>query len=251
MPPSTTPIPVLLGPAVGFLAGLAVLGDADLSDVDVLCHGTTTGTNAVLERKGAVCGLITTRGFRDTLELGRRTRPTNYGLFGTYDPLIPRSHRIEVDERLDADGNVLLPLDEDQVREAVRRLRDAGVESLVVSFLHSYANPGHERRAREIAAETWPNEYLTTSHEVLAEFREFERLSTAVVNAYIQPVIARYFGRLVRELENSSYANELLIMRSNGGVMRETVTSRLPVQTVLSGPAAGVVRPPNSDSRAP
>ena len=224
----------------GFLAGLAALGDEDLSDVTALCHGTTTGTNAVLERKGAVCGLITTSGFRDTLELGRRTRPTNYGLFGSYDPLVPRSHRIEVDERLDADGNVLQPLDEDQVREAVRRLRDAGVESLVISFLHSYANPAHERRAREIAAHTWPNEYLTTSSEVLAEFREFERLSTAVVNAYIQPVIARYFTRLVNKLKDSSYANELLIMRSNGGVMRETVTSRLPVQTVLSGPAAGV-----------
>jgi N-methylhydantoinase A len=224
----------------GFLNGLAALGDTDLSDVRVVCHGTTTGTNAVLERKGAVCGLLTTSGFRDTLELGRRTRPTNYGLFGTYDPLIPRSHRIEVDERLGSEGNVLQPLDEDQVREAVHRLLDLGVESLVISFLHSYANPVHERRAREIAAEIWPNEYLTTSHEVLAEFREFERLSTAVVNAYIQPVIARYFRRLVNKLEDSCYANELLIMRSNGGVMRETATSKLPVQTVLSGPAAGV-----------
>lgn len=224
----------------GFVAGLAAVGDRDLSDVTVLCHGTTTGTNAVLERKGAACGLITTRGFRDTLELGRRTRPQNYGLFGTYDPLIPRSHRIEVDERLDADGNVLRPLDEDQVRAAVRRLLDLGVESLVISFLHSYANPAHERRAREIVAETWPNEYITTSHEVLAEFREFERLSTSTVNAYVQPVIGRYFSRLVGKLKDSSYANELLIMRSNGGVMRETETSRLPVQTVLSGPAAGV-----------
>ena len=224
----------------GFLAGLSALGNADLSDVTVLCHGTTTGTNAVLERKGAVCGLITTKGFRDTLELGRRTRPQNYGLMGTYDPLIPRSHRIEVDERLDADGDVLQPLDEDQVRAAVRRLTDLGVESVVISFLHSYANPAHERRAREIVAETWPNEYITTSHQVLAEFREFERLSTSTVNAYIQPVIARYFSRLVGKLTDSSYANELLIMRSNGGVMRETETSRLPVQTVLSGPAAGV-----------
>jgi N-methylhydantoinase A len=224
----------------GFLAGLSALGDEDLSDVTVMCHGTTTGTNAVLERKGAVCGLITTTGFRDTLELGRRTRPQNYGLMGTYDPLIPRSHRVEVDERLDAEGNVLIDLDEDQVREAVRRLRDLGAESLVISFLHSYANPAHERRAREIAAETWPNEYITVSHEVLAEFREFERLSTSAVNAYIQPVIARYFSRLVGKLSENSYGNELLIMRSNGGVMRETVTSRLPVQTVLSGPAAGV-----------
>ena len=224
----------------GFLAGLAAVGDEDLSDVTVLCHGTTTGTNAVLERKGAVCGLITTTGFRDTLELGRRTRPQNYGLFGTYDPLIPRSHRIEVDERLDAAGNLVIALDEDQVRAAVRRLQDLGVESLVISFLHSYANPAHEKRAREIAAETWPNQYITTSHEVLAEFREFERLSTSAVNAYIQPVINRYFARLVSKLNASSYANELLIMRSNGGVMRETMTSRLPVQTVLSGPAAGV-----------
>lgn len=224
----------------GFLAGLAAVGSADLSDVGLVCHGTTTGTNAVLERKGAVCGLITTTGFRDTLELGRRTRPQNYGLFGSFEPLIARAHRVEVDERMDAAGNVVRPLDEQQVHKAVARLLHLGVESVVIGFLHSYANPAHEQRAREIVAQSWPNPYITTSHEVLAEFREFERLSTAAVNAYIQPVISRYFSRLVDLLRSSGYDRELLIMRSNGGVMRETVTSRLPVQTVLSGPAAGV-----------
>jgi N-methylhydantoinase A len=224
----------------GFLAGLAAVGDTDLGDVRLVCHGTTTGTNAVLERKGAVCGLITTAGFRDTLELGRRTRPQNYGLFGTYEPLIPRVHRLEVEERTDAAGRVVRPLDEGQVREAAATLLRAGVESVVIAFLHSYADPAHEQRAREIVAESWPNAYITTSHEVLAEFREFERLSTAAVNAYIQPMISRYFARLVDLLRDAGYHRELLIMRSNGGVMQETVTSRLPVQTVLSGPAAGV-----------
>lgn len=224
----------------GFMAGLAAVGNTDLSDVKTICHGTTAGTNAVLERKGAVCGLITTTGFRDTLELGRRTRPHNYGLFGAYEPLIPRSRRIEVDERMDADGSVVRELDEHQVRNAVERFREQGVESVLIAFLHSYANSAHERRAREIVAETWPNTYITTSSHVLAEFREFERLSTSAVNAYIQPTIDRYFSRLVAMLASSGYHNELLIIRSNGGVMREKLTSQLPVQTVLSGPAAGV-----------
>ena len=148
--------------------------------------------------------------------------------------------RLEVDERMDAAGEVVRPLDEEHVREAVRHLLALGVESVVIAFLHSYANPAHEERARDIVAETWPNAYITTSHQVLAEFREFERLSTSAVNAYIQPVISRYFSRLVDLLGAAGYENELLIMRSNGGVMREKMTSRLPVQTVLSGPAAGV-----------
>lgn len=223
-----------------FMDGLTALGLQRLDAVDSVCHGTTTGTNAVLERKGARCGLITTRGFRDTLELAQRTRPQNYGLFGSYVPLIPRALRLEVAERIDADGDVLTPLDEDEVRDASRRLRAAGVETVLIAFLHSYANPEHERRAVEVVLEEWPNEYVTASHRVLAEYREFERLSTAAVNAYIQPGIDRYLSRLVERLRSSGYRNDLLIMRSNGGVTREELASRLPVQTVLSGPAAGV-----------
>ncbi len=226
--------------SVGFMAGIQAVGHDGLGEIDVVCHGTTTGTNAVLERKGAKCGLITTRGFRDTLELGMRTRPHAYGLFGEYVPLIPRSLRLEVEERMDADGDVVRALDEDEVREAARRLRAAGVESVLIAFLHSYANPAHEQRALELVLEEWPNEYVTASHRILSEFREFDRISTSAVNAYIQPRIDRYFTRLAGRLKEQGYRNDLLIMRSNGGVMRERLASKLSVQTVLSGPAAGV-----------
>ena len=226
--------------SVGFTNAISAVGQDDLTGVDLVCHGTTTGTNAVLERDGARCGLITTEGFRDTLEIGMRTRPQSYGLFGHYDPLIPRNLRLEVAERMNADGEVLVALDEDAVREAARRLRAAGVESVLIAFLHSYANPAHEQRAHEIVLEEWPNEYVTVSHRVLSEFREFHRISTSAVNAYIQPRIDGYFGRLADRLRERGYRNDLLIMRSNGGVMRERLASRLPVQTVLSGPAAGV-----------
>ncbi len=223
-----------------FMAGLTSLGHENLAPIDLISHGTTVGTNAVLERKGAVCGLITTTGFRDTIEIGPRTRPNNYGLTGVYEPLIARHLRLEVDERLDANGNVLIPLDEDGVRAAASQLLEAGVESVLVMFLHCYANPEHERRAVELVREQWPNEYVTASHEILAEYREFERLSTSTVNAYVQPAIDKYFSHLVNRLEDVGYANELLIMRSNGGVTTERIASRTPVQTVLSGPAAGV-----------
>ena len=136
------------GGVQGALAGAA----ASAAEVKVIVHGTTTATNALLERKGARTGLITTRGFRDVLELGRRTRPTPYGLKGTFEALIPRDLRLEVDERMDAEGQVVTPLAEDQVREAVLRLRGQGVEALVIHFMHSYLNDAHERRAREIAA---------------------------------------------------------------------------------------------------
>lgn len=224
----------------GFMDGIRAVGHGGLETIDLVCHGTTTGTNAVLERTGACCGLITTRGFRDTLELGMRTRPQSYGLFGEYEPLIERRLRLEVDERMNADGEVLVALAEDQVRAAARRLRAAGVESVLIAFLHAYANPAHEERALEIVLEEWPTRYVTASHQVLSEFREFERISTAAVNAYIQPELDRYLTRLTGCLRERDYANELLIMRSNGGVMRETLASRLSVQTVLSGPAAGV-----------
>lgn len=226
--------------SVGFTNAISAVGQDDLTGVDLVCHGTTTGTNAVLERDGARCGLITTQGFRDTLEIGMRTRPQSYGLFGQYVPLIPRNLRLEVPERMNADGEVLVALDEDAVREAARRLRAAGVQSVLIAFLHSYANAAHEQRAQDIVLEEWPNEYVTASHRILSEFREFQRVSTGAVNAYIQPRIDRYLGRLAERLRERGYPNDLLIMRSNGGVMRERLAARLPVQTVLSGPAAGV-----------
>src|SRR5215813_6483977 len=176
--------------ATGVVAALAA-AEAAPAELKVIVHGTTTATNALLERKGARTGLVTTRGFRDVLELGRRTRPTPYGLKGSFEPLIPRDLRLEVDERVDAEGLVVVPLAEDQVREAVERLRALGVEALVIHFIHSYRNDAHERRAREIAAAGWPNPYVTVGAELLPEYREFERGTTAAINGFAQPVIDR------------------------------------------------------------
>ena len=138
----------------GFMAGLAALGDA-ADGFETVVHGTTVGTNAVLERKGVRCALITTQGFRDTLELGRRTRPNPWGMFGSFEPIVPRERRFEITERIDASGAVVTALDEEEVRAAVQASRAAGAEALVVHFIHAYLNPDHERRAGDIAREVW------------------------------------------------------------------------------------------------
>lgn len=226
--------------AVGFLNGLEK-AEIDHKQINWLVHGTTVGTNATLERNGARCGLITTRGFRDILELGRRDRPRLFGLFGTYEPLIPRHLRFEVTERMDAEGNVLKELNEEEVREAAEKLKAAGCESLLIGFLHSYANEAHERRAAEIAAEIWDTPYITTSAEILAEFRETERFGTAAINAYIKPLIHRYISRLKDELQEAGVKRDLVIMQANGGIMSSESSWNRAVGTVLSGPAAGVI----------
>ena len=215
--------------------------EVPLERLTAIIHGTTIATNAVLERKGAQCGLITTRGFRDILELGRRTRPRNYGMVGSFEALIDRSFRLEVDERMDARGRVLVPLDEGQVREALHKLLELGAEAVVLQFLHSYVNPAHEQRAAEIAREIWPNDYVTVSSEILREVREFERCSTAAINAFVQPVLARYLGRLSDALASAGSPNPLLVMQGNGGIMAAGLAVRQPVQTVMSGPAAGAI----------
>ncbi|HEX9818907.1 MAG TPA: hydantoinase/oxoprolinase family protein [Methylomirabilota bacterium] len=225
--------------ADGVLAALAGAG-ATPADLKIIVHGTTTATNALLERKGASTGLITTRGFRDVLELGRRTRPTPYGLKGTFEALIPRELRLEVTERLDAEGQVVTPLDEAEVRRAAAWLRERGVEALVIHFIHSYVNDAHERRAREVAAAVWPNAYLTVGAELLPEYREFERGTTAAINGFVQPVIDRYLRRLAGELAGQGYQHELLVMQGNGGTMSVDVAARHAVNTLMSGPAAGV-----------
>lgn len=226
--------------AYGVMAALEASGAA-LGDLAGIVHGTTTTTNALLERKIARCGLITTRGFRDVLELGRRTRPTSYGLTGTFEPLISREFRAEVDERLDATGAVLVPLDEAGVRAEALRLLDLGVESLVIHFLHSYVNPSHEQRAAEIAAEVWPNPYITCGSAILAEYREYERGTTAAVNAAIRPVLDRYLERLSNELTNGGYERDLLVMQGNGGTISARIVAEEAVNTVMSGPASGVM----------
>lgn len=227
-------------PSAGCISGLEKL-DIPLSSIDGLVHGTTVGTNAVLQRNGARIGLITTGGFRDILELGRRTRPHLFGLLGEFKPLVPRELRFEVPERLDARGNVITPLDEDAVRGAVKALLDAGAEALVIHFLHSYVNPMHERRAGEIARELWPNPFITLGSDVLPEVREYERGTAGAVNAYLQPVLARYLGKLGSAFRERGYDGKLLIMQGNGGVMDEGISVESSIQTVMSGPAAGAI----------
>ena len=226
--------------AFGVLAALDAAG-VDPATLDAIVHGTTTTTNAMLERKIARVGLITTKGFRDVLELGRRTRPTPYGLKGRFVPLVERDLRLEVDERMDAEGRVLVPLDETQVAVATQRLIALGAESVVVHFLHSYLNPAHEARAAEIVRSLWPNRYVTAGHTIVAEYREYERGTTAAVNAAIQPVLHRYIERLQTELAKRGFARELLVMQGNGGTVSSTIVAEHAVATVMSGPASGVI----------
>jgi N-methylhydantoinase A len=225
--------------AEGVLRALRQAGVAG-GQIKVIVHGTTTATNALLERKGARTGLITTQGFRDVLELGRRTRPQPYGLKGSFEPLIPRELRLEVPERVDAEGEVVVPLDEEAVRRAARLLRERGCEALVIHFIHSYVNDQHEWATRKVAAVEWPNAYITVGSELLPEFREYERGTTAAMNGYIQPVIDRYLRRLAGELGGQGYRRDLLVMQGNGGTASVDVAARHAVNTLMSGPAAGV-----------
>ncbi len=235
--------------AFGVVAALGATG-FPVDGIDLIVHGTTTTTNAVLERRLARTGMITTKGFRDVIELGRRTRPQAYGMSGTFVPVIPRDLRLEVAERVEASGAVRVPLDENDMREAVKRLLAAGCESLVIHFLHSYANPSHERRAAEIAAEFWPNGYVTTGHALLSEAREFERGVTASVNASVQPILERYVEKLRHELAAQGYARDFLIMNGNGGMISARFVTRESAKTVMSGPASGVIAAAYTGKRA-
>ena len=226
--------------AFGVLAAFEAAGQ-DLADIGLIVHGTTTTTNAVLERKLARTGIVTTMGFRDVLELGRRTRPQPYGMTGRFVPIIPRDLRAEVPERMDARGRVLTPLDEPALRAALADLLAKGCEALVIHFLHSYANPAHELCAAEIAAEVWPNAHITIGHRLLSESREYERGVTAAVNAAVQPLLERYIARLQNELHTRGYQRELLVMNGNGGMVSSRLVAREAVKTVMSGPASGVM----------
>ena len=223
---------------------------ADLASIDLIVHGTTTTTNAVLERKLSRTGLITTEGFRDVLELGRRTRPDAYGMRGEFTPIIPRDLRLEVEERMDAEGRVVTPLREEDVVAAANRLLDQGCESVVIHFLHAYANPDHELRAGELVREIWPNDHVTMGHSLLSESREFERGVTAAVNASVQPLLEVYIRQLVKELASNGYGGEVLVMNGNGGMVSSRLVSREAAKTVMSGPASGVKAAAYTGSRA-
>ena len=211
-------------------------------DVAYIVHGTTVATNAIIEGKVAPTGFITTEGFRDMLEIARQIRPTLYDLqFEKPRPLVPRHRCFGVPERLDAQGQVLAPLDEDALRQVANKLRDEGVESIAVCFLHAYANPTHERRAGEIIAEVFPEAVVSLSAEVAPEFREYLRASTTVINSCIRPVVARYLQRIEDRLAQAGIAAELLVMQSSGGVYTFAAARQKPVYMVESGPAAGVI----------
>ncbi len=211
-----------------------------LSDCRLLIHGTTIAINALLEQKGARTGLITTAGFRDVLEIGRGNFLRMYDvIYRRPTPLVPRGRCLEVPERLDAKGAVLVPLDEAAVRDAAERLGRDGVESVAVVFLYSYRSPAHEQRAAEIVAATLPGVSVSASHRITQEWREYERTSTTVVNAYIQPTLDRYLGDFGRGLAGRGFGGQLLITQSNGGAFSIEAARSKPVHTIESGPAAG------------
>ena len=237
----TTKVPSTSGDqSKGFIEGIG-RKVTDFADIRTVVHGTTVGTNALLERKGPRTGIITTEGFRDVLEMRRRDRPTTWGLRGAFVPVVARPDRVEVAERVLADGTILEAVDPEAVKRQARALAEAGCEAVCVFFINGYANPENERIAVEAVRSVWPTTYVTAATEILPEIREFERLSTATLNAYLQPVVSSYLDRLEQGLDAKGFDGELLIVQSNGGVMGVGTAKDFPVRTALSGPAAGVI----------
>ena len=239
---SSTPSDYSQGICDGLLALLAEEAIRP-EQIDIVVHATTVATNAVLEGKGARTGLITTRGFRDVLEFRRVRVPELYNLdYVKPRPLVARQHRLEIDERMGPKGEIWVPLDEDSVRIAARRLKDEGIEAVAVCLLHSYANAVHEKRVGELLREELgEGVFITCSHEILPEIREYERTSTTVVNAHLGPVMQVYLGRLVDRLASLGVGRSLHVMTSGGGQMSFRRAATRPAALVESGPAAGVI----------
>ncbi len=238
---SSTPDDPSRGIGEGVEQGMAQAGSSP-REIGFFGHGTTVGTNALIQHRGARTGLVTTDGFRDLLEIGRQKRPDLYDLQADKPAvLVARDLRLEVPERVRHDGTVETALDEPAVREAARALREAGVEAVAICFLYGFVRPEHELAARRIIAEELPGAFLCTSHEVAPEFREYERMSTAVVNAYLGPVMRGYIERLAGRLSALGLRTAPYLTQSNGGVIGFAQAARLPVRTVLSGPSTGVM----------
>lgn len=239
----TTPRNQAEGVINGIEKILAATG-CSMSNVEYIVHGSTIGTNALIERKGAKTGLITTEGFRDVLEIARIERP-DAGLYDMTvdlpDPLVPRYLRCEVRERVGSDGQVVTPLDEESARQVVQYLKKEGVESIAVCLLFSFLNPAHEQRVEEICQELYPEVCVSLSSQIAPEFREYERSSTTVINAYLQPIMVRYLDRLVQQLQERYGSVDLRIMQASGGSMTGDVARNHAVHTINSGPAGGVV----------
>ena len=232
-------------PEEGVLAGIdPLLRQAELTaeDIGLVIHGTTLATNAIIERKGAKTALIVTEGFRDSIEMAFENRFEQYDIFMDKPaPLVPRDLRLGVRERLDGRGTVLVPLDEEAVRALAPRLERAGIEAVAIGFMHAYLDGRHERRTREILSDLLPTVAFSLSSEVSPEIREYERWSTAVANAYVQPVMGRYLGRLDSALRARKFACPLFMMTSGGGLMTLDTARRLPIRLVESGPAGGAI----------
>ena len=232
-------------PEEGVMEGtLALLAEAgvDLAAVDVLVHGTTLATNAIIERKGARTALIATHGFRDVLDIAYESRYDQYDIFIEKPvSLVPRARRFTVPERVDVGGRVLLALDEVVAATLPAQLKAERIESVAVSLLHAYANPAHEQRVREILLKAMPDLAVTLSSEVCPEVREYERTSTAVANAYVQPLMAGYLGRLDRALTAAGFRGTVYLMTSGGGLTALEAAARFPIRLVESGPAGGAI----------
>jgi N-methylhydantoinase A len=212
----------------------------DRAGIVELLHGTTTATNAILERQGAVTGLVTTAGFRDVLELGRRTRPQVYGLKGAFEAHVPRWLRFEVPGRLDRDGRQLEPLDEAAVRAVAAELRGQRVDSVAVVLVHAYANRAHEDQVAEWLAQELPGVHISRSADVLPEIREFERTVATTLNAYVEPVLSRYLTHLADSVAEQAPHARVRVMQGNGGTVPVRELSGFPIRSVISGPAAGL-----------
>ena len=242
---SSTPDDSSRGITQGVAEGMAMV-EPDLPSpggaVSYFGHGTTVATNSLIQHRGAKVGLITTAGFRDLLEIGRQKRPSLYDMFAEKPKtLVPRHLRHEVAERLLHDGSIETPLDSEAVRLAARALREQGVEAVAICFLYSFVNPIHEQQARSIVEQELPDAFICASHEIAPEFREFERLSTTVVNAYLGPIMHRYISRLTPRLQKLSMKTTPHLTQSNGGVVGFEAAARTPVRAVLSGPSTGVI----------
>ena len=231
--------------AEGVTTGIEMLVDrlgVPAGEIGFFIHGTTVATNTLLERKGAPTALIVTAGFRDVLQIGRQDRPDLYDWrIPRTEPLVPRHLRFEVTERVLYTGEVHTPLDLGDVDAVVERLKETGVEAVAVCLLHSYANPEHEITVGRALREALPGVVVSLSHEILPEFKEFERMSTTVINSYVSPVIGTYVTNLKRGIVDAGINSDLYIMQSNGGTMRAASAVERPVHTILSGPAAGVI----------
>lgn len=232
-------------PAAASLQGIQDLVSEERvghDDISLAVHGTTLVTNAIIERKGAEVGLLTTRGFRDAMEIGREQRYDIDDLFITFpEPLVPRKRRLELGERVSRDGEILHELDEDELMQAVERLKEQGVESLAVCFLHSYRNPAHEVQARKIIENAYPDLPVSTSSDVAPEIREYERVVTASANAYVMPLVQRYLSGLESNLDARGFRGELYLMQSNGGTTSIEEAKSLPITLLESGPAGGAI----------